>query len=233
MSPRPSEANPRSKLAAFVPLASAIVVATLVWGIASETTTVTRRVVGNGTGHFETASETTNLWVAGIAFAILAMGVVVWIRLHPDRSGRTKLMDLSPTAAAIVLLPLIGCTFIVRGQRADPSFEERERYRDTQAVLNAIANAGIDCTNPRSAAKNTDYWTASETTCDIATPAAIEDGADSVIVDMWRSDDSRARWMETVPHEDVFAVFGPTWLIRCEFQADCAQIQAAIGGRNY
>jgi hypothetical protein len=231
--PGPSEAKRRSRLAAFVPLAIAVVVATLVWGIASETTTITRRVVGNGTGYFETTSDTTNLWVAGIAFAILAMGVIVWIRLHPDRSGRTKVMDLSPTAVAIVLLPLIGCTFIVRGQRADTSFEERERYRDTQAVLDAIANAGIDCTKPRSAAKKTDYWTASETTCDIATPAAIEDGADSVIIDMWRSDESAARWMDAVPHEDVFAVFGPTWLIRCEFQADCAQIQAAIGGRNY
>jgi hypothetical protein len=233
MSPGPSEAKRRSKPAAFVPLAIGIVVATLVWGTATETTTITRRVVGGGTGHFETASDTTNLWLAGIAFAILAMAVGVWFALHPDRSGRNKLMDLSPTVAAIVLLPLIGCTFIVRGQREDISFEERERYRSTQAVLDAIANAGIDCTNPRSTARDTDYWTASETTCDIATPAAIEDGVDSVIIDMWLSDESRVRWMEAVPHEDVFAVFGPTWLIRCEFEADCAQIQAGIGGRNY
>ena len=214
-------------------LGVAILVAVLLWEASSGDTTITRRVVGNGTGRFQSRTESTNGWGAVAALAALTAGVAGWMLLHPGGEFRRKLADLGPTAAAILLLPAIGGIFIAAGRRTDFSFEPRESYSDAQAIIEAMGKGGLDCTNIETGPANDSYWDGPETTCDLPTRAAIEDGADTLVIDMWRGDEGRDRWMSAVSHESVFALFGPTWLIRCEFQSDCALIQQAIGGLHY
>jgi hypothetical protein len=61
---------------------------------------------------------------------------------------------------------------------------------------------------------------------------ALDDGLETVFIHLWRSSGSRADWYERVPASDVVSVDGPTWLITCEFETTCSQIQLIAGGRT-
>jgi hypothetical protein len=228
-----AESHPRRPpRASFAALFVAIAASALLWQAATETITTSRRTIGNGTGRFEISEDHTNRALAGAAFVVLLAGTIAWILLHPGGKLKGKLLNLGPTAALLVLLPLVGGLLIIAEESNDVAFDEYEYYPQPDAILAALETAGIDCDHAASSHPRGKYWRSPGAVCEIDTRAALNDGADKITIEMWEVG-GRERWTHEVANDDVYAVLGPTWLIRCEFQASCAQIQAAIGGRNY
>ena len=221
----------RSQLGAWVALGCAIALSAALMSLASTTTREARRAIGNGVGTYIDVTTTTDTAISTAAWLALAGGAGAWallLRRSTVAGGRIAAL----TAAGLVVVT--GYLWVASPLLAGDGFSDFERYRDVPAVVSALSSSGMPCAQLAAApATNSNEFFADSRVCRQPNPADIRDGHDEVVVSTFASDATRRQWIADVGHDDVFAVIGPRWLTTCEFQATCARIQAAIGGRNY
>ena len=221
----------RRQLGAWGALACAVVVSAVLLSVATTTTRDSRRAVGNGIGNYTAVSTTRDDRLAAGAWVALAGGLVAWASILGRSSSPTRRV---PAAVAAAGIAATGWWLVIAPLASGDGFSDSERYASVGAVVDALRAEGIPCAEVVDALPaETDGLFEERAACRQPTAAAIRDGHDDVIIEMFASDSERTRWTESVDHDDVFAVIGPEWLTTCEFQATCARIQAAIGGRNY
>ena len=197
------------------------------WAVGTETQTVARRTIGNGTGYFSTTEVSANAALRTSAVVVAGAAVLAWGWLFGSTLEPRSRRRLRTTVTAAVLLAalLAGLAVATRGD----GFEDRERYASARAVVAAMAPA-VEC---RTLTARPHRFVVGAVTCATPSAAATDDGTDDVVIGTWRDEEERAGWLEQTPTDQVYAVVGPTWLAVCELQSTCARIQAAAGGRNY
>lgn len=219
----------RAALVAWLILGCAAALSVGLVSMASTTTRETRRAVGNGLASYLDVDTTFDAGIAAVAWAALTAGLVTWaVILVRSRGGRLAV------AAAAAGVAVTGYLWVASPLLAGDGFSDAERFQDTGEVVAALARAGMPCSSaaPAPAGPRGDLFMQSRT-CGQPNPADIRDGHDEVLVQIFASSSARDRWTETVAHDDVYAVIGPTWVATCRFEGTCARIQASIGGRNY
>jgi hypothetical protein len=219
----------RSALAAWaVLLVSTAAAAALL--VTSTTTSIgdDRIVVGNGTGSYRDSETTVVRWRAWGAIAVAALGAGAWAVLLTRSSSSAR--RASVAAAAVIVFGGVSFAAGVPTIFDDP-FEGQPRFNSPAELKTSLDRNGLPCAGDR--ALEARPWFDALLSCGVETEADIRDGADDLIVGVFGTNDERRSWTEHNDHADVYAVLGPTWVVTCEFQATCAQIQAAVGGFNY
>jgi hypothetical protein len=136
---------------------------------------------------------------------------------------------------AIVMLGVIaaGLWGVTDRLRADdPASAAGPGYASVAEVVAALDGSNVECSRLVIETKSTHYFQAEQGVCEIERRLALDDGFETVSIQFWRRSDARTRWYESVSAADVVSVDGPTWLITCEFETTCSQIQIATGGRT-
>jgi hypothetical protein len=105
------------------------------------------------------------------------------------------------------------------------------KFSSVRAVASALKSAGLGCQRMTAVSPDERYFSA-EMHCPIAALLDINDGHDDATIYLWR-DGGRERWLRATASADVYGAMGPMWLIVCEFESTCTEIQYKLGGRNY
>jgi hypothetical protein len=217
----------RLKGTAWLLLLAGALAAAVLWNAATYTVSTTRRIVGNGTGHYVRREDRLSTPLAASAAIALAAGGIAWGML-PGRARRNTAL----VAIGVVPALAMGGLVFYHTAAAGDGFHDFERYAGTREVVAAMGAGGIGCSRLEPAPPS--RWSNGDAlVCSTPTAADIRDGTDEVTIATWRDAGAREAWKEQFPTDSVYAVVGPTWLATCEFQSTCAGIQAAVGGRNH
>lgn len=231
--PPPSErAKPRRRRRA---IAWALLVVGLAAGLAAwlgarETTVRSRESFGHGHLAYRDIETTTDPYLAAVAVAAPLAGIGSWSILLARASRRSTLISAVLTASVIGANAGVSYAVVREAQRL--SFESREYYAGVRDVAAEMARRDIACARAIGATIDSMYF-ASALECPIHAELAINDGFDDASIRSWASEDARDRWLGAIDPSDVNAVVGPTWIVLCEFEATCWEIQSNIGGLNH
>ena len=227
----------RRQLIGWVVLGLAVAVCAILISAASTTTRESRRAVGNGVGRYVDVTTSTDTMISAVAWLVLAAGTGAWVWLvrasvEPAQPSTARRRIPALVGSAVVVLT--GYLWVAAPLLAGDGFEDSERYESVHAVVRALGSSGMPCAEVAEAPANgTTALFAAARVCRQPNPADIRDGHDEVVVAIFAGGSPRNEWTDRVGNDDVYAVIGPRWIARCEFQATCARIQASIGGRNY
>jgi hypothetical protein len=188
-------------------------------------------VFGGGTGTFSRTEAHTNWFLVGAGVAVGIAGTVGWAALLL-RHGRN--------AARVVLVVLVTLGVIAAGiwgvadrlRADDPATAAGPSYATVAEIVGALEGSNVECKRLTIEPSTTRFSQPKQGVCEIERRLALDDGLETVTIQFWRNSDARVQWYETVSAADVVSVDGPTWLITCEFETTCSQIQIATGGRT-
>lgn len=195
-----------------------LIAAALLWGAAIDRERESHRVVGNGSGGWSQTRTVVDrpLAVAGsVLFAASLAGVAaaVW----PGSAIRKAAM-----VAGLGGVALLATVVPFRMASVDP-FSSGVSFERIEDLVAALETGGVECaelaTGPRDGM-----------VCRVESPVA-DDGFDDVRLARFETRAERAEWLETAVGNDAIAVIGADWVARCEFNAMCARVQAATGGK--
>jgi hypothetical protein len=193
----------------------ALLAAAFLWGAAIDRERGSYRVVGNGSGAWSRTRTAVDGPLAATGSALFAASLAgaaafVW----PASALRRAVLVTS--VAGLALLGVVA-PFRLRSMDPFASSVSFERLDDLVAVL---AAGGVECgevgTGPRDGV-----------VCRVEWPVAV-DGFDDVRLE---NRAERAEWLDGAVGTNPIAVIGADWVARCEFNAMCARVQAATGGK--
>jgi hypothetical protein len=230
MSGRAVQSAWRGQIVAWLALGCAVALSATFMSVAATTTREPRRAIGNGVARYIDVTTTSDTKIAAAAWLTLAAGAGAWAWIFGRSSGTGRRV---PTVLAAIVALVTGYLWVAAPLLAGDGFSDSERYSDVPAVIGALHASGMPCTALGQAPNGDAELFADSQVCRQPNPADIRDGHDEVIVATFAVGSARDRWTAQVRHDDVYAVIGPRWVATCDFQATCARIQAAIGGRNY
>lgn len=221
-----------TRLGAWTLLGVALVLAISLWMFGTRPIVEEgSRVFGGGTGTFSRNEPHTNWIVVGAAVAVGIAGTIGWAAMLL-RQGRDAARVV---VVAIVTLGVIGAGLwgVTDRLRADdPATATGPSYTTVAEVVAALEGSNVECNRLIIETSPTRHFQTEQGVCEIERRLALDDGFETVSIQFWRSPDARTRWYENVSEADVVSVDGPTWLITCEFETTCSQIQIATGGHT-
>ncbi|MDQ4027651.1 MAG: hypothetical protein M3214_06310 [Actinomycetota bacterium] len=200
------------------------------WLSARETTVRDRESFGHGHLPYRDVDTTTNPYLAAAAVAAPLAGIGSWALLLTHGSRRSKVIYAALTVC--VIGAGAGGTYAAVREAQRLHFEPGEYYAGVRDVAAEMERRDIACARAAGATLDSSYF---GTALDCAIPAelAINDGFDDASIRTWTSEDARDRWLRAAEPAAVNAVVGPTWIVVCEFEATCWEIQSKIGGRHH
>jgi hypothetical protein len=215
-------------------LACALLVAGCATGVAAwlgarDTTVRTRESFGHGHLIYRDVETTTDPYLAAAAVAapLAGVGVCALLLARPSRPATL----VSATVFVVVLGAAAAVTYSWVKESQRLRFQPREYYDGPRDVAAAMARRDIGCGRIIEATIDSEYFSTA-LDCQIPAELAINDGFDNASIRTWASEDARDRWLGSRDPSDVNAVVGPTWMVMCEFESTCWEIQSKIGGLN-
>jgi hypothetical protein len=221
-----------TRLRAWILLGVALVLAMSLWVLGTRPIVEEGgRVFGGGTGTFSRNEAHTNWLLVGVAIAMGVAGTVGWAALLL-RHGRNaaRVVVVATVTLGVIAAGSWGVTDRLRAD--DPATAAGPSYATVAEVVAALEGSNVECNRLVIETNTTRYFRAEQGVCEIERRLALDDGLETVSIQFWRSSDARAEWYENLSAADVVSVDGPTWLITCEFETTCSQIQIATGGRT-
>jgi hypothetical protein len=202
-----------------------ILAAVLLWNASTRTTVTTEVNFGHGHLEYEDVDEITDPLKAGAAVGVGVLGATGLGAA--SSSGRAR---LAVGGAGLLIAALSGGAMYVGAGREEPV--PGPEFASVRAVASALERVGLGCKPLLLDAKPDERYFSASAHCPIPAVLDINDGDDDATIYMWRTG-GRKRWLRDTPAAEVYAAMGPTWLIVCEFESTCTEIQYKLGGRNY
>jgi hypothetical protein len=221
---------PKAALSAWVMLAAGCAIGLAAWVGATDTTVRMRESFGHGRLPYREIDRTTDPGHAAIAVGAPLAGAGSWAVLRARTSRHSKLKFAAITVA--VVAAAAAGTYATVEQTQRPNFDRHEYYAGAEEVAAEMAQRDIGCRRTREATVESSAF-AIALDCRIPAELAIDDGFDDASIRMWASEEARDRWLERTDPWQVNAAVGPTWIVVCEFESTCSEIQSKIGGLNH
>jgi hypothetical protein len=221
-----------ARLGAWVLLGVALVLAISLWVFGTRPIVEEGgRVIGGGTGTFSRTEAHTNWLLVGGAVAAGIAGTIGWavLLLRRERHG-VRVVVVAIVALVVIAAGLWGVADRLRAD--EPTTAAGASYETVAEVVGALEGSNVECNRLIIQTNTARYFEAEQGVCEIERRLALDDGLETVSIQFWRSSEARTEWYENVSAADVVSVDGPTWLITCEFETTCSQIQSATGGRT-
>lgn len=220
-----------SRMGAWILLGLALVLAGVLWQLGTRPISQGgSRVFGGGTGNVSRSEAHTNWLLIGAALAIGVAGTAGWAMslLRQGRDGARTVL-VAGIAIGLVALATWGITDRLRADDVLPA--HGPRYESIAEVAEVLEGSRVECKRLTLRETPAPYARPERGACEIERRLALDDGLETVFIQLWRNSDARSEWYENVSAADVVSVDGPTWLITCEFETTCTQIQLVTGGR--
>ncbi len=221
----------RANYLAWGALVAGIVLAVVLWQQAFGTVVETHVNYGHARLRYETTERTANPGLAASAVAAGLTGATIWAAWARGWSGRSRALVI--VVGVIGLAVAVPTTYVRADRVGELSFPDTERYESVGVVASHMEQAGIPCAELRPLERSDSRYVRRMAACPIEAELAIDDGFDDATIGMWIDDEALEQWRRRTNSSDLSAVIGPTWLVVCEFESTCSEIQYKIGGRNF
>jgi hypothetical protein len=199
------------------------------WLVARDTTVRTRENFGHGYLVYRDVETTTDPFLAatGVAAPLAGAGSCAILLARPSK--RAALASAILVVAAVGAAAAATHTWVTESQSLQ--FESHEYYAGAREVAAEMARRDIGCDRTTESMIESEYF-ASALKCPVPAELAINDGFDNASIRTWTSEEARDRWLGSIDRARINAVVGPTWMVKCEFESTCWEIQSKIGGLN-
>jgi hypothetical protein len=198
--------------------------AAALWRGATETTTTTEEIFGHSHVVYEDVDRTTDPLLAG---ASLAVGIIGATGLGLSFAPRSSWAGVAIGGLAIAASTGAAMYVGVGREETPPG----PALSSVAQVASALERADLGCEKVATTVPDGRFFSA-EARCPIPAELDINDGYDDAVIYIW-NEEGRAGWLAGTPNGEVNGAMGPMWLVVCEFESTCTEIQYRIGGRNY
>lgn len=217
---------------AWIVFGLALGVAVVLWALGTRPITQEGgRVFGGGTGNFSRTEAHTNWLLVGAAVTVAVAGSTGWAALllrHERDAGRAAVV--TTVTLGVMAAALWGVTDRLAADDLAPA--AGPSYETIAEVEEVLEGSNVACSHLTVENTSAPYFRGKRGKCEIERRLALDDGLETVSIRFWRNSDARTQWYENLSAADVVTVDGPTWLITCEFETTCSQIQLVAGGRT-
>jgi hypothetical protein len=221
----------RTTFVAWLTLVAGVALAIILWQQAFGTIAETKVTYGHARLRYESTERTAKPALAATAVSVGIIGATIWGAWVRRWGALSRALVIGTGLVALVVA--VPVTYVRADRVGELSFPDAQRYQSVGVVATRMLRTGIPCADVRPLERTDSRYLAKKAECPIRAELAIDDGFDDATIAIWSDDDARESRRRRMNSSALIAVIGPTWLVVCEFESTCAEIQYKIGGLTF